>query len=77
MTAAEIMILIAVCVAFAGAVAAILYRKITHKGGCCDCSACDGGCGQKRVSEKETKPVAAACDGQCEHCAACRSHQEK
>ncbi len=44
MGVADIIVIAVVGVAFLAAVGAIIYRKIKHKGGCCDCgncSACD------------------------------------
>ena len=47
MGAAEIAIIVVVCVAFAAAVGDVIYRKVKGKGGCdCGCSGCphNGAC---------------------------------
>ena len=69
MSGTEIAILIVVCVAFAGAVAAIIYGKVKHKGGCCDCSGCNGACGWKAKTSEADGASESPCDGNCPHCA--------
>lgn len=45
MGALEIAIIVVVAVAFAAAVGYIIYRKVTHRGGCdCGCSGCPHAC---------------------------------
>ncbi len=45
MGALEISIIVIVAVAFAAAVGYIIYRKVTHKGGCdCGCAGCPHSC---------------------------------
>ncbi|MDE7453260.1 MAG: FeoB-associated Cys-rich membrane protein [Clostridia bacterium] len=50
----EIAVLVIVCAAFAAAVGFMIYRKIKHKGGCCDCG-CDGctGCSKCKSDDKK------------------------
>ena len=46
MGALDIVVLVLVCVAFAGAAGWLIYRKVRHKGGCtgCDCGGCGAHC---------------------------------
>ncbi len=46
MGALDIVVLVLVCVAFAGAAGWLIYRKVKHKGGCtgCDCGSCGAHC---------------------------------
>ncbi len=45
MSGVDIAIVVVVCVAVVAAAGVILYRKLKHKGGCCDCgSDCGGNC---------------------------------
>ncbi len=41
MNPVDIAVIVIVCVAVAAVVGYLIYRKVKHKGGCCDCS---GGC---------------------------------
>lgn len=38
----DIVVICAVGAALAGAIAYLIYRKVKHKGGCCDCQSCSG-----------------------------------
>lgn len=38
MTPFEIIVLTVVCLGFALAVGLFIYKKVKHKGGCCDCA---------------------------------------
>ncbi len=42
MNGVDIAVIVIVCVAFAAAVGRLIYRKVKHKGGCCDCGSCNG-----------------------------------
>lgn len=44
MGAVDIAVIVIVSVAVVGVAAYLIYRKIKHKSGCCDCSSCNGGC---------------------------------
>lgn len=48
MNGIDIAIIVVVSVLFAAAVGYLIYRKLKHKGGCCDCGescgTCSGGC---------------------------------
>ena len=55
MGALEIAIIVVVCAAFAAAVGTIIYKKVTHKGGCCGCD-CGRGCAfcaQRKNADKK------------------------
>ena len=59
MGAVEIAIVTVVGVAFLAAVGVIIYRKVKHKGGCCDCgcSSCPScsACSQKKTGKDGEK----------------------
>ena len=40
MSGADIAVIVVVSVAFAAAVGIMIWRKLKHKGGCCDCDCC-------------------------------------
>ena len=44
MSPLDIAIIVIVSVAVVGVIFWLVYRKIKHKGGCCDCSSCNGSC---------------------------------
>ena len=44
MNPVDIAVIVIVCVAVVAAVGYIIFRKVKHKGGCCDCSSCSS-CG--------------------------------
>lgn len=50
MNGVDIAIIVVVCAAFAAAVGFLIYRKVKHKGGCCDCGCehCSGNCKDKK-----------------------------
>lgn len=59
MSAREIVILVAVCVAFVFVAALLIRNKIKHKGGCCDCgksSSCEG-CPHCAQTDKSRSPA--------------------
>lgn len=56
MNPVDIAVIVIVCVAVVGVVSYLIYRKIKHKGGCCDCgSSCNGNCSccNKKQDENE------------------------
>ncbi len=44
MNGVDIAVIVIVCVAVVAVAGYLIYRKIKHKGGCCDCSSCSS-CG--------------------------------
>ncbi|MDE5592342.1 MAG: hypothetical protein K2I75_00135 [Clostridiales bacterium] len=62
MNAAEIILLVVTCVAFAAALGVIIYNVVKGKSCCGDCDGCSG-C-------HKTKKGESACDGRCAHCLA-------
>lgn len=44
MNGVDIAVIVVVSVAVLAAVGYLIYRKVKHKGGCCDCSSCGGNC---------------------------------
>ncbi|MDE7083246.1 MAG: hypothetical protein K2O89_06075 [Clostridia bacterium] len=46
MNGVDIAVIVIVCVAVVAVAGYLIYRKVKHKGGCCDCSSgsCNGSC---------------------------------
>ncbi|MDE6029879.1 MAG: hypothetical protein K2F90_06145 [Clostridiales bacterium] len=61
MNAAEIILLVVMCLAFAAALGVIIYNVVKGKSCCGDCDGCTG-C-------HKTEKGGSVCDGRCEHCA--------
>lgn len=59
MNVTDIVAIVVVSVAVLAALGVILYRKLKHKGGCCDCGNCSacGGCSHcKEDRAKNSQP---------------------
>ncbi|MDE6618676.1 MAG: hypothetical protein K2K13_06600 [Clostridiales bacterium] len=70
MNAAEIILLVVMCVAFVAALGVIIYNLVKGKSCCGDCDGCSG-CHKSKAKTSESK-----CDGHCPHCAACAGKTE-
>ena len=55
MNAIDIAVIVIVCVAVVGVAGYLIYRKLKHKGGCCDCSSCNGACNCCSAHKDEEK----------------------
>ena len=51
MNAVDIAVIVAVVVAAAVAVGYLVYKRIKHKGGCCDCSSCGHKCSRCKTQK--------------------------
>ena len=49
----DIAVIVVVGLAVIGVAAYLIYRKVKHKGGCCDCSSCGGNCQCCKSKEKD------------------------
>lgn len=56
MSVTDIVVVVLVCVAVLAAVGVIIYRKVKHKGGCCDCCDCCG-CTQCKGKKPENAEI--------------------
>ena len=63
MNAAEIILLVVMCVAFAAALGVIIYNLVKGKSCCGDCDGCSGCKSKAQTTESK-------CDGHCSHCLA-------
>lgn len=58
MNPVDIAVIVIVCAAVLGVVGYLIYRKIKHKGGCCDCSdcaSCGGSCPHCKPKQDDKK----------------------
>lgn len=51
MNAVDIAVIVAVGIAAVVAVGYLVYKRIKHKGGCCDCSACGRKCSRCKTQK--------------------------
>ncbi|MDE6585095.1 MAG: FeoB-associated Cys-rich membrane protein [Clostridia bacterium] len=49
----DIAVIVVVGIAVIGIAVYLIYRKVKHKGGCCDCSFCGGNCSCCKKEDKE------------------------
>lgn len=55
MSACDIIVIAVISVAFLAVVGVIIYKKVTHKGGCCDCGSCPHACHCKEKGKEDKK----------------------
>ena len=56
MSGVDIAVTVVVCAAALAALGFILYRKLRHKGGCCDCGDCCGCSHCKDCNSEKSEP---------------------